>query len=150
MSEPRKRRLSKPSVLDDGYRLPDDLWARMEPLLPLRPPHPLGCHNPRTPDRKAMDAILFVLRTGCPWNALTATGICTSSSAHRRFQEWTQAGVFEAFWREGLLAYDDLVGIDWTWLSLDGAMGKAPLGGGKNRPQPDRPRQARGQALGAR
>ena len=149
MSDPRKRRPSKPSVLDDGYRLPDSLWARMEPLLPPRPPHPLGCHNPRTPDRKAMDAILFVLRTGCQWNALNGTGICSSSSAHRRFQEWTEAGVFEAFWRAGLLAYDDLVGIDWTWLSLDGAMGKAPLGGGKNRSQPDRPRQGRGQALGA-
>src|ERR1700712_633219 len=149
MSEPLKHRPSKPSVLDDGYRRPADLWARRERLLPPRPPHPLGCHNPRVPDRKAMDAILFVLRTGCQWNALTATGLCTSSSAHRRFQEWTEAGVFEAFWREGLLAYDALVGIDWTWLSLDGAMGKAPLGGGKNRPQPDRPRQARGQALGS-
>ena len=35
-----------------------------------------------------MDAIFFVLRTGCQWNALNATGICSSSSAHRRFQEW--------------------------------------------------------------
>ena len=57
------------------------------------------------------------------------TGICSSSSAHRRFQEWIAAGVFAAFWREGLLAYDALRGIDWTWLALDGAMGKAPLGG---------------------
>lgn len=64
MTKPRKRRPSRPSVLDDGYRLPDDLWARMEPLLPPPPPHPLGCRNPRTPNRKAMDAILFVLRTG--------------------------------------------------------------------------------------
>jgi transposase len=40
-----------------------------------------------------MDAIFFVLRTGCQWNALDATGICTSSSAHRRFMEWTEAGV---------------------------------------------------------
>ena len=54
--------------------------------------------------------------------------------------------MFAAFWREGLLAYDALEGIDWTWLALDGAMGKAPLGGGKNRPQPDGPRQARGEA----
>jgi hypothetical protein len=45
--------------------------------------------------------------------------------------------VFSAFWRNGLLAYDGLVGIDWTWLALDGAMGKAPLGGEKNRPQSD-------------
>ena len=78
-----------------------------------------------------MDAIFFVLRTGCQWNALRETTICSSSSAHRRFQEWVAAGVFAAFWRKGLLAYDALWGIDWTWLSLDGAMGKAPLGGEK-------------------
>jgi hypothetical protein len=36
----------------------------MSPLLPLRPAHPLGCHNPRMSDRDAMDAILLVLRTG--------------------------------------------------------------------------------------
>jgi len=76
-----------------------------------------------------MDAIFFVLRTGCQWNALRETTICPSSSAHRRFQEWLAAGVFAAFWREGLLAYDALRGIAWTWLALDGAMGKAPLGG---------------------
>jgi putative transposase len=61
-----------------------------------------------------MDAIFFVLRTGCQWNALRETAICSSSLAHRRFQEWVQAGVFEAFWREGLLAYDALRGIEWT------------------------------------
>jgi transposase len=133
-------------VRDDGWRLPDELWARMEPLLPPRPRHPLGCHNPRVPDRAAMDAIFFVLRTGCQWNALKVTGICSSSSAHRRFLEWTGAGVFHEFWRRGLLAYDELVGIEWDWLALDGAMGKAPLGGGGNRPQPDRPGQGRHEA----
>jgi transposase len=135
------------SVRDDGWRLPDALWAEMEPLLPARPRPPLGCHNPRVPDRSAMDAIFFVLRTGCQWNALNATGICSSSSAHRRFLEWTQAGVFETFWRRGLLAYDGVAGIDWSWLALDGAMGKAPLGGEKNRAESDRSWQARQQAL---
>jgi transposase len=95
-----------------------------------------------------MDAIFFVLRTGCQWNALRETKLCSSSSAHRRFQEWTEAGVFEAFWRKGLLAYDGLRGIDWSWLALDGAMGKAPLGGGKNRAQSNGSWQAWGQALG--
>ena len=141
--------MARAAVRDDGWRLSDELWATMARLLPPRPGHPLGCHNPRVPDRSAMDAILFVLRTGCQWNALNATGICSSSSAHRRFVEWTEAGVFEAFWREGLLAYDELAGIDWAWLALDGAIGKAPLGGGKNRPQPDRPGQARHEALAA-
>ena len=150
MTKTMGRTTTKQPVRDDGWRLPDALWDEMEPLLPPRPAHPLGCHNPRVPDRSAMDAIFFVLRTGCQWNALSETGICSSSSAHRRFQEWVEAGVFEAFWREGLLAYDAVVGIDWTWLALDGAMGKAPLGGGKNRPQPDRQRQGWGQALAAR
>ena len=75
---------------DDGWRMPDWLWERIEPLLPPPPSHPLGCHNPRVPNRDAMDAILLVLRTGMQWNALDATGICSSSSAHRRFQEWVR------------------------------------------------------------
>jgi putative transposase len=124
----KKTRTRRP-VRDDGWRLPDELWTKMAPLLPARPVHPLGCHNPRVPDRAAMDAIFFVMRTGGQWNALRETRICSSSSAHRRFQEWVAAGVFAAFWRAGLLAYDTLAGIDWTWLALDGAMGKAPLGG---------------------
>src|ERR671922_1195512 len=98
-------------VEDDGWRIPDEVWARMEPLLPPRPSHPLGCHNPRVPDRDAMNAILLVLRTGMQWNALNAAGICSSSSAHRRFQEWTRAGVFEEFWRQRLLAYDERRGF---------------------------------------
>ena len=132
---------------NDGWHISEALWQRMEPLLPPRKPHPLGCHNPRVPDRAAMNAILFVLRTGCQWNALNATGICSSSSAYRRFREWTDAQVFESFWRDGLLRYDETKGIDWSWLAMDGAMTKAPLAGSKkNRPQPNRPRQARRQA----
>lgn len=121
---------------DDGWRMPDWLWEKVEPLLPSRPEHPLGCHNPRVPDREAMDAILLVLRTGMQWNALNATGICHSSSAHRRFQDWEKAGVFHEIWRQGLLDYDDEVGIDWSWLAADGAMTKAPLGGEKTGPNP--------------
>lgn len=115
----------------DNWRIDDKLWEQIEPLLPARKRHPLGCHNPRVPDRDAMNAILFVLRTGCQWNALDATGICSCSSAYRRFREWTDAGVFEAFWRKGLARYDGLKGIDWSWLSMDGAMTKAPLAGSK-------------------
>ena len=59
---------------DDGWRIPDWLWERIEPLLPERPAHPLGCHNPRVPDRSAMDAILLVL-SATPTGALAA-GSC--------------------------------------------------------------------------
>ncbi len=136
-------------VQDDGWHLPDELWQRMEALLPERPPHPLGCHNPRVADRAAMAAIFFVLRTGSQWQALRATGICSPSSVYRRFREGTDAGGVEEFWRQGLLAYDGLVGIDWSWMAVDGAMTKAPLGGEKSWPQSDRPRQAGDQTLGA-
>ena len=137
----RKRTFRKVTAYADKWRMPDDLWERIEPLLPPRKPHPLGCHNPRVDDRRAMDAIFFVLRTGCQWNALNATRICSSSSAHRRFQEWQAAGVFEKLWALGLKKYDALKGIDWAWQSMDGAMTKAPLGGGKNRTQSHRPGQ---------
>src|SRR2546425_13346091 len=99
-------------VKDDGWRMPEEVWARMEPLLPPRPAHPLGCHNPRVPDRDAMNAILLVVRTGMQWNALSATGICSSSSAHRRFQEWAQAGGFRGVWRQGVVVYEEVQGLE--------------------------------------
>ena len=121
------------------YRVSDELWGKIEPLLPKHPnTHRFGGGRPRVPDRQAMDGILFVLRTGCQWNALNATGICSSSTAHRRFQQWIEAGVFLNLWSIGLQEYDELQGIDWSWQSMDGAMTKAPLGGGKNRPKPHR------------
>jgi transposase len=136
---------------DDGWRIPTVLWEKMSVLIPRHRPknHPLGCHRKRVSDRSAMDGILFVLRTGCQWNALNGTGICSSSSAHRRFQEWVKAGVFLSFWKSGLLEYDSLKGLDWTWLSMDGAMTKAPLGGEKNWAKSDRSREKRGQAKSA-
>jgi putative transposase len=136
---------------DDGWRMPGWLWERIASLLPPPPSHPLGCHRPRVADRDAMDAILLVLRTGMQWNALNATGICSSSSAHRRFQEWEQAGVFHEIWRQGLLEYDRVVGIDWEWLAADGAIGKAPLGGVKTGPNPtDRAKRGRNVRFSAR
>jgi transposase len=125
-------RASKP-LHDDLWRIPDALWEKIQPLLPAGKPHPWGCCRPRTDDRKVLDGILFVLRTGCQWKALGATGICPGSTAHRRFQEWTKAGVFEQLWQAGLAEYDAAKGIEWRWQAMDGAMTKAPLGGEKKR-----------------
>lgn len=144
---PRESRKAAQSTSLNRYLLPDALWERIESLLPKRVnPDPLGGGRPPVPARKAMNGILFVLRTGCQWNALNVTGICSSSTAHRRFQEWTQGGVFEKLWAEGLQEYDELKGIKWRWQSMDGAMTKAPLGGEKNRGQSHRPGQARRKA----
>ena len=125
----------------EGWRMADALWQQMEPLLPLPKQHPLGCHRPRVSNRAAIDVILLVRRTGMQWNALDRTGICSCPAAYRRFRDWVDAGVFEAFWRCGLLECEKLQCIDWKWLALDDSMAKAPLGGGNNRTQPHRPRQ---------
>ena len=119
---------------DDGWRVSDALWERIRPLLPPRRAHPLGCHRPRVPDRAAMDAILFVLRSGCQWAALSQTGLCSKSSAYRRFREWGRAGVFERLWHD--LLSDPDTAVDWAWLALDGQMVKAPKGGEAAGPNP--------------
>src|SRR5262245_5881614 len=131
----------------DDWRIPDDLWAEIQMHIPPHVnTHRFGGGRPRTPDRVCMDAIFFVLRTGCQWKALDATKFCPGSTAHDRFQQWASAGVFSAFWKTGLLEYDCFEGIDWEWLSMDGCMTKAPLGGEKDGQKPHRPRQEGGQA----
>ena len=110
---PKPRTAARPAVrVRRAWRTPDALWAEIAPLLPPGKPHPLGCHNPRVDDRRAMDAIFPRLRTGCRWNALSATGLCSASSAYRRFYAWTAAGVFHELWRRGLTEYDALTGIE--------------------------------------
>src|SRR5436309_9738626 len=123
----------------------------MEPLLPEhKNTHRFGGGRPRVPDRQCADGIFFVLRTGCQWNALSATGICPSSTAHDRFQAWVEEGFFLRFWQAGLAEYDAFNGIDWTWLSMDGAFDQSAFGGGKKTGrEPDRPRQERHQTLAA-
>jgi transposase len=116
----------------ESYQISDELWAKIQPLLPTHVnTHRLGGGRPRAEDRQCLNGILFVLRTGCPWNALDATGLCPSSTAHDRFQEWVKAGVFHRLWAAGLREYDKVKGLDWAWQSMAGAMTKAPLGGEK-------------------
>ena len=130
------------------FGLTDELWALIEPLLPVHKNPPfLGGGRPRVPDRACAAAIFFVLRTGCQWNALSATGLCASSTAHDRFQAWVADGFFLRFWQAGLAEYDAFRGIDWAWMSTDGAMTKAPLAGEKNRAFPGGPGQAGHQTL---
>src|SRR5947209_11240174 len=131
----------------DQWSIPDDLWEAIVEFIPERVnTHPFGGGKPPTPDRVCMEAILFVLRTGCQWKALHATRFCPGSTAHDRFQRWVQEGVFLALGEAGLMAYDDWQGIDWSLLSMDGCLTKAPLGGEKDGQKPHRPGQARRQA----
>lgn len=119
-----------------SFALSDEQWAKLERLLPPSKPANAKGGRPPLALRSVVNAIFFVLRTGCQWKALSqcAQG-CSGSSAHRYFQSWRAQGVFERFWAAGLQDYENFRGIDWEWMSMDGAMTKAPLGGEKNRPQ---------------
>lgn len=86
-------------------------------------------------DRQAFAAIVYVLRTGLQWNALPRE-LGASSTVHDRFQEWEQAGLFRLLWQVSLQSYDELVGIQWEWQAVDGAMTKAPFGYGATGPNP--------------
>jgi putative transposase len=119
------------------FRVSDRLWAQFRTAIPPRVnTHRFGGGRPRADDRACLDGIFFVLRTGCQWNALRETDLCPSSTANDRFREWVRDGTFERFFHGGVEAYDELVGIDWRFLSMDGAMTKAPLGGGENQRAP--------------
>jgi len=142
----RERQRTPNNPTTTGFRISDELWVVLQPLLPAHiNTHRFGGGRPRVPDRDCADAIFFVLRTGCQWQALDQTELCAHSTAHDRFQEWVEAGVFLKLWQNGVESFDEICGIDWNWLAMDGAMTKAPLGGKKNGAQSNRSRQGRGE-----
>lgn len=97
--------------------------------------------------RAVLDGVFYVLRTGCQWKALPPE-FGSGSTVHSYFQLLVKRRTFTKLWKAALEEYDELKGIDWKWQSMDGAMSKAPLGGEKNRAEPDRPGQAGYQAVG--
>jgi putative transposase len=122
---------------DPEWLMPDALWEQVKGLLPPEKPRGPGTRGgrPLAEARRTMDAIFYVLRTGAQWKALPRS-LGSGSTAHRYFQQWATAGVFERLWRAGLEQYDVLQGIQWDWLAADGAMGKAPLAARRLAPIP--------------
>ena len=109
------------------WELSDALWERAESIILPRPPRPKGGRPPLS-DRQMLGAILYVLRTGIQWNALPRA-LGASTTVYDRFRFWESDGLFARMWAAGLQEFDELVGIDWDWQSLDGVMTKAPFGG---------------------
>jgi putative transposase len=121
----RGRRQPKP--LPTIWRVPDELWAEIKPILDQYDP-PKQTGRKRIDPRAALDAILFRLRSGCQWNQLPKE-FPDDSSVHRTFQRWVRLGVFERLWARLVEACDELGGVDWEWQAADGMLGKARLGG---------------------
>ena len=68
--------------------------------------YPPGGGRPRVPDRRGADAIFYVLRTGSQWEARNQTALGAKSTAHNRFHEWVEAGVFLKRWQAGVEQFD--------------------------------------------
>jgi putative transposase len=133
----RTRTRSPDNNTTTDYRVSDALWDVLQPLLPVHVnTHRFGGGRPRVPERLCADAIFYVLRTGCQWQALDQTELGPHSTAHDRYQTWVQTGVFLKLWQVGVSQFDELQGLDWAWLSMDGAITKAPLGGEETGPNP--------------
>jgi putative transposase len=97
---------SQGAELSKKYRLSDELWEKIKAHIPQQRPDKKLPGRPRMEDRKAMQAILFVLKTGIQWNALPRS-LGAYSTVHDRFQEWRRAGVFEQLMKEGLVEYEE-------------------------------------------
>ena len=110
----------------------DELWTLVEPLLPEQPPKPKG-GRPRVNDRAALTGILFVLKTGIPWEMLPQEMGCGSGmTCWRRLKEWHKVGVWERLHRALLNRLGEAGRIDWSRASLDSASVAAP-GGARRR-----------------
>jgi putative transposase len=123
-------------------KVPDDVWEELEQELPAPPSRTKGGRK-RVADRNLLDAMLYVLWTGCPWRALSRQDFGPWQTVYDRFVEWKTAGVFERLWARCLHLYDQKQGIDWQWQAADGTYVRAPRGGKRGRPQSHRPRQTR-------
>ena len=109
--------------------LTDELWGHIAPLLPPVPPQPKG-GRPPVPHRAALTGILFVLRTGLPWEYLPAEMGCGSGmTCWRRLHAWQQAGVWAALHRVLLERLEAAGQLDWSRASLDSTSVPAKKGG---------------------
>ncbi|MFD7282277.1 IS5 family transposase [Streptomyces sp. NPDC059862] len=121
-----------------GEQLPwivsDELWARIEPLLPVVPRRP---GRRRLDDRKVLSGILFVLYTGIPWEFLPQElGFGSGMTCWRHLRDWNEAGVWQRL-HESLLAELHAAGaLDWSRAVIDGSHMRAMKGGPKTGPSP--------------
>lgn len=107
--------------------LTDAQWERIAALLP--PPKPTG--RPRADDRRTINGILFVLRTGCRWKDLPAE-YGDHVTCWRRLDQWMADGAWERIWRAFLGELDAQGKLVWAQAFLDGTFVPAKRGAMKS------------------
>ena len=110
----------------------DELWEIIEPLLPPEAPKPQG-GRPRVEDRAALSGIIFVLKSGIPWEMLPQEMGCGSGvTCWRRLREWQEAGVWERLHQVLLDRLGEADQIEWERAFLDSATIPAKRGATKS------------------
>jgi len=116
--------------------LPDELWERIERVLPKEPPKLKG-GRPRVADRACLTGILFVLKTGTPWEYLPQEMGCgCGMTCWRRLRDWQQAGVWQAIWEMLLDELGRAGEVNLAWAVIDSCSVRAIFGGRKPVPIP--------------
>jgi transposase len=114
----------------------DELWKRIEPLIPKRQRSPEG-GRPPVDDRAALTGILFVLSTGIPWEYLPMEMGCGSGmTCWRRLRDWQAAGVWDKLHQVLLSELNAAGKIDWSRAVVDSGTVRAVGGGEKTGPNP--------------
>jgi transposase len=105
--------------------LEDELWEEIAPLLPAEPAKPKG-GRPRVSDRAALTGILFVLKTGLPWEMLPQEMQCGSGmTCWRRLKAWHEAGVWQALHVRLLCKLHQAEQLDWSRALVDSSSVRA-------------------------
>ena len=119
--------------------VPDELWCRIEPLLPPRK-KPRRADRPGRPpveDRKALTGIIFVLKSGIDWEDLPREMGCgCGMTCWRRLRDWGEAGVWDRLHALLLAELRDADRIDWRRAAVDGSHARARGGGEETGPSP--------------
>jgi len=111
--------------------LTDELWEHIKRHIPPGPPKPKG-GRPRVSDRACLTGILFVLKTGTPWEYLPREMGCGSGmTCWRRLRDWQAAGVWQKIWQALLDELGQADAIDWSTSALDSCSVRALFGGRK-------------------
>jgi transposase len=98
----------------------DALWAVVEPLLPPHRALPGKRGRPPVPDRAALTGILFVLKSGIPWEMLpTEMGCGSGMTCWRRLRDWHKAKVWQTLHELMLAKLEAAHLIDWSRASVD-------------------------------
>lgn len=109
------------------WRVDDALWEKVEGVMEEHDP-PARFGPGRIDQRKALDGVIYRMRSGIQWNQLPKE-FGDDSSVHQTFQRWIERDVFGRIWTLLVKGCEQLGGVNWEWQSFDCALAKARHGG---------------------